>query len=312
MASIYIIIPVTIKNRNNRNKLSPWYVTGFADAESCFHVGISKHNRFKQGYSVEAVFKIHLHQKDLALLEVIQSYFGVGNIYKLGKGSIQYQVASVKELGVILDHFDKYLLITKKRGDYLLFKQAFNLIQNKEHLTPEGLRKLVAIRTSMNKGLSPQLKAAFLDVEPVPRLLIHDQIIPDPYWLAGFVDGEGCFLVNTQNSSTHQLGCKVELRFQITQHSRDVLLMESLVEYLGCGKVFRSREAVDFVVTKFTDLSEGIIPFFEKYPLQEVKSHEFLDFKIVAKLMKNKEHLTQEGLEQIKQIKSGMNTQNII
>lgn len=120
---------------------------------------------------------------------------------------------------------------------------------------------------------------------------------------------ESCFLVNTQNSSTHRLGCKVELRFEITQHSRDVLLMESLVKYLDCGTVFRSREAVDFVVTKLPDLSEKIIPFFEKYPLQGVKSHEFLDFKIVAKLMKNKEHLTQEGLEQIGQIKSGMNTQ---
>jgi hypothetical protein len=136
-------------------ELKPFFITGFTDAEGCFHIGISKHNRFKQGYSVEAVFKIHLDQKDLALLKMIQSYFGVGNIYKLAKGSIQYQVSSVKELGVILDHFDKYLLITKKRGDYLLFKQAFNLIQNKEHLTPEGLRKLVAIKASMNKGLSP-------------------------------------------------------------------------------------------------------------------------------------------------------------
>lgn len=85
--------------------------------------------------------------------------------------------------------------------------------------------------------------------------------------------------------------------------------MESLVKYLDCGKVFRSREAVDFIVTKLPDLSEKIIPFFSKYPLPGVKSLEFLDFQIGAKLMKNKEHLTQEGLEQIRQIKSGMNTQ---
>lgn len=87
-----------------------------------------------------------------------------------------------------------------------------------------------------------------------PRVV--DQIISDPNWLAGFVDGEGCFLMNVQNSSTHRLGCKVELRFQVTQHSKDILLMESLVKYLDCGKVFRSREAVDFIVTKFPDLSE--------------------------------------------------------
>jgi hypothetical protein len=305
-------------NNNNNFRFSgsssvpvfnPFGITGFIDAEGCFHIGINKHNRYKQGYSVEAVFKIHLHQKDLALLKMIQNYFGVGNIYVLAKGSIQYQVSSVKELGVILDHFEKYPLITQKLADYLLFKQAFELINRKEHLTPEGLRKLVAIKASMNKGLSPQFKAAFADVEPVTRLFIQDQIIPDPYWLAGFTEGEGCFLVNTQNSSTHRLGCKVELRFQITQHSRDTELMKSLVEYLGCGKIFESRDAVDFVVTKLPDLISQIIPFFDKYPLQGVKSKEFLDFKIVAKLMQNKEHLTQEGLEQIRQIKSGMNTQ---
>lgn len=54
--------------------LKPFFITGFTDAEGCFHIGINKHSRFKQGYSVEAVFKIHLHQKDLALLEMIQTY----------------------------------------------------------------------------------------------------------------------------------------------------------------------------------------------------------------------------------------------
>lgn len=289
--------------------LSPFFVTGFTDAEGCFHIGINKHNRFKQGYSVEAVFKIHLHQRDLALLNMIQSYFGVGNIYKLAKGSIQYQVSSVKELGVIIDHFDKYPLLTNKQEDYLLFVEAFNLIKNKEHLTVEGLNKILSIKASMNKGLSLQLKAAFPAVEPVPRPTVELKRPLTPDWLAGFVDGEGCFLVNIQNSPTHRLGCKVELRFQVTQHSRDILLMESLVGYLDCGKVFRAREAVDFVVTKFSDLSEKIIPLFEKYPLQGAKSQDLLDFKIIAKLMKNKAHLTKEGVEEIRTIKSGMNSQ---
>jgi hypothetical protein len=43
-------------------------------------------------------------------------------------------------------------------------------------------------------------------------------------------------MVKIKNSPTHRLGCKAELRFQITQHCRDELLMESLVEYLGCEK----------------------------------------------------------------------------
>jgi len=58
------------------NLINPWYVTGFCDAESCFHLAVNKHKKFKHGYSLGASFKIHLHSRDLALLENIQSYFG--------------------------------------------------------------------------------------------------------------------------------------------------------------------------------------------------------------------------------------------
>lgn len=47
-----------------------------------------------------------------------------------------FDVNSQKELEVVINHFDKFPLITKKRADYLLFKRVFILIKNKEHLTP--------------------------------------------------------------------------------------------------------------------------------------------------------------------------------
>jgi hypothetical protein len=42
-------------------------------------------------------------------------------------------VRSVKDLEKIFSHFDKYPLITQKRADYLLFKQAYEIIKKKEH-----------------------------------------------------------------------------------------------------------------------------------------------------------------------------------
>jgi hypothetical protein len=62
------------------------------------------------------------------------------------------------------------------------------------------------------------------------------------------------------------------------------------------------------VITKFTTISEKIIPFFESYPLVGVKKNDYLDWCSVARLMSNKAHLTQEGLNLIRTIKSGMNT----
>jgi hypothetical protein len=97
------------------------------------------------------VFKIELHRKDQVLLENIRTYFsGVGRMYNQGTNALSYMVTSIVEFEVIINHFDKYPLITQKRADYELLKQVFELIKNKEHLTIEGVRKIVNIRASMN------------------------------------------------------------------------------------------------------------------------------------------------------------------
>jgi hypothetical protein len=122
-----------------------------------------------------------LHQKDKALLEQIQNFFGAGNVHKQGsRQSLLFRVESVKALAVIINHFDKFPLLTQKRADYELFKQAYNLILNKEHLTTEGLAKIVAIKASLNQGLSEKLKFAFLNTLPVTRPIVEDQEIKDP------------------------------------------------------------------------------------------------------------------------------------
>jgi hypothetical protein len=50
--------------------------------------------------------------------------------------------------------------------------------------------------------------------------------------------------------------------------------MKSLITYLGCGRIEEnSKTSMSyFVVSKFNDITEIIIPFFEKYPIQGVKS----------------------------------------
>lgn len=64
---------------------------------------------------------------------------------------------------------------------------------------------------------------------------------------------------------------------------------------------------VDFQILKLKDLSEKVIPFFQSIPLQGVKSKDFADFCKVVDIMKVKGHLTNEGLDKIRELKSGMN-----
>jgi hypothetical protein len=152
--------------QSTSNKLDPNYVTGFTDGEGCFYIGISPNSKSSSGFRIKLSFQIGLHEKDKEFLNIIQSYFGVGNISKLAGDSVLYRVTSIEELKIIIDHFERYPLITQKYKDYLLFKQAFELIKNKEHLSIEGLRKIVSIKASINLKLSSSLMNAFPDIVP--------------------------------------------------------------------------------------------------------------------------------------------------
>ncbi len=294
------------------NKINPYNITGFTDAEGCFLINVRPNSKMKNGYSVELVFKIALHIKDKALAEKLRNFFNVGTVTNRGSDCIQYWVGSLKDLQVIVHHFDNYPLISAKWSDYQLFKRVVYLMKGKEHFTKEGLQKIVSIKAALNNGLPNELKIAFPDTVTVLRPQIKNRIIPDPHWISGFVDGcfsaGGCFFIAI-NPSSNKSGGTVQLKFLVAQHSRDTLLLKSFVNYFDCGNCYfkHSGGAVEFVVSKLKDIDEKILPFFEKYSLIGSKYKDFSDFNKAAQLIKSKVHLEVEGLEKIKQIKLRMN-----
>ena len=191
---------------------------------------------------------------------------------------IQYQVESQKDLISVIKHFDSFPLITQKQADYFLFKQAFNLILKKKHLTLDGINKIVAIKASSNLGLSEKLKAAFPNIMPITVARDLDCSIKDPHWLAGFTSAEGCFHIALFKSSGHNLKERVKLIFQLTQHIRDRQLLILLETYFGCGKYFLSNDHRhgDYIVSDVSALAEKIIPFFSQYKIIGIKEQDYL------------------------------------
>lgn len=290
-------------------KLNPNFITGFCDAESCFLLTIYKDPRYNSGWNVKLVFSIHLHVKDVKILYMIQDFFGVGSI-TINKDTVNYQVTSLKDILSIIEHFNKYPLRTQKQIDFLLYTKAYNLIVNKSHLT--DLQGLVNIRASMNKGLPERLALEFPKTKPVvvPEFIsIQNKLFDINYWIAGFVTGEGCFLVKTSQSKTHKLGLSVGLNFIVVQNIRDIGIMEEIKSILGCGSVTVNEPSavVRYTVSKLSDVQNKIIPFLDKYPIIGEKVKDYEDFKKVSNLMTNKSHLTEEGLDKILSIKSKMN-----
>jgi hypothetical protein len=163
------------------SQLNPYFVTGFCDAESSFQVLVSKNNNSKLGWSLRSLFTIGLHSRDLALLLQIKSFFGCGIIVKNdAQNEVSFRVNSLQDLtNIIIPHFVNYPLLTQKLADFKLFTQVTELIQNKMHLTREGLQEIINIKASMNLGISEELKSNFINTVPVQRLIIKTKNIQD-------------------------------------------------------------------------------------------------------------------------------------
>jgi hypothetical protein len=107
----------------------------------------------------------------------------------------------------------------------------------------------VALKAVLNKGLSLDLSKAFPNIIPISRPEVSISKIINPFWLAGFVEAEGCFSVTIFKSKTSKFGEAVKLSFILTQNVRDEDLMKSLIEYLGCGyTTLENRGTIDFKV----------------------------------------------------------------
>ena len=84
----------------------------------------------------------------------------------------------------------------------------------------------------------------------------------------------------------------------ISQHIRDLKLMEALVKYLGTGSlyIYPNKLAVSINIINFTDITDKILPLFNENPIAGVKLSDYKDWLQIHKLISEGYHLTSEGL----------------
>jgi hypothetical protein len=133
-------------------------------------------------------------------------------------------------------------------------------------------------------------------------------------WIAGFVDGEGCFSCPIFRNRTTALGWQVQPEFVVVQSVRSRHVLEELVRFFGCGHVTDQRRHDDhrsdlsrFRVTRISDLRDVIVPFFQANRLRTSKQHDFEKFVRIVDLMLLGRHRTFAGIEEIASVAETMN-----
>ena len=137
-------------------------------------------------------------------------------------------------------------------------------------------------------------------------------------WIVGFVDGEGCFSVSIFKNRTTRSGWQVLPEFVVTQGEKSLFVLEEMKNFFGCGRVFVNRRYDNhkenlyrYCVRAIKDLREIIVPFFQENPLRTAKRKDFEIFKAAIQLMSENAHLSKEGIERLKTLKSSKNPQRL-
>jgi hypothetical protein len=165
---IYVVRSTNNLISNQSVNLNPFWLTGFTDAEGCFSVILTK--RSNLSWRVMVSFEINLHIKDIAILNLIKDFFGVGSVYSSpARSTCVYRVNKVDELiNVVIPHFLNYplrendtVIFTQKYSDFVLWSKVVNIMSIKEHLTTAGFNTVLAYYASINKGMSSNVLSEF-------------------------------------------------------------------------------------------------------------------------------------------------------
>ena len=127
-------------------------------------------------------------------------------------------------------------------------------------------------------------------------------------WIVGYVDGGSCFSIGISKNKEMSIGYQVLPEFVVTRDLIDIETLYSLKAFFKCGVVRKSKGKNDgqqycYRVRGQKHLLLHIIPFFEKHELRTLRKTNFINFRRVLLLMKEGEHLTEKGLERIRQLR---------
>ncbi|MDA2936567.1 LAGLIDADG family homing endonuclease [Patescibacteria group bacterium AH-259-L05] len=132
-------------------------------------------------------------------------------------------------------------------------------------------------------------------------------ILPGDY-IAGFVDGEGCFALNySKETRLQRKGTPSYYRwtsyFYIVARYDDREILEQIKDALNCGKIYilnkegirEGTATVQYAVQNFNDIFNKIIPFFHKYPLRAKKKYDFELWEKGVKILSKHKKKPPEG-----------------
>lgn len=131
---------------NSDKDLNNYWLAGFSDAKASFQIKV-----FNRNDRVEVRLNFQIDHKTENVLLLIKDFLG-GNIgYSKNTDTYYYGSTSFGSARNVINYFDYTHLLTTKYINYLKWRKAYLIIQNKNHLKKDGLEKIINLKNTMNR-----------------------------------------------------------------------------------------------------------------------------------------------------------------
>jgi LAGLIDADG endonuclease len=149
--------PTGAVNQQERLDLEQWAV-GFVDGEGCFSISVVRNRVCRLGWQVQHEFSVTQLATSRPALELLIGVFGCGAIIENRRHDdhreqlLRFSVKRRSDLvGRVLPFFEERPLRTAKQADFVRFASVLRLMQERAHLTEDGLRLIAATTQLMNR-----------------------------------------------------------------------------------------------------------------------------------------------------------------
>jgi len=143
----YVELKKTINLKlNTNNDFKNHWLAGFSDADGSFQIKV-----INRSNKVEVRLNFQIDQKKDIILLLIKDFLG-GNIgYRKSQDTYYYGSTSFGSAKNVINYFDYFHLLSSKHVNYLKWRKAYLIIQNKDHLNKDGLEKIIKLKSTMNR-----------------------------------------------------------------------------------------------------------------------------------------------------------------
>jgi len=212
-----------------------WF-SGFTDAEGNFLITLDRS-------FVKFRFKISLHIDDIEVLNTIKSQLNIGRVtVEISRDRCSFIVEKYADIrNVICPIFNSYPLHTSKRLDFEDFNKAV-LIKDyiSKTLSDAEMERIISLKNGMNSNR-----------EIFTFQTTKSQIIINPNWFIGFIEGEGTFAIKTGSA----------LYFQVAQKNTSQESLNAITTFLiGLpSSVLLNSKILPLNVVSTTNVKTGVV-----------------------------------------------------